>query len=329
MKRIISLALSALLIISVFAGCGSKSLYYKDDMSKYMSIGEYSNVVDKTSSDYSYAAESFYENTFGDNLKVKITEGNVESGDIANIDYKGLLDGVAFQGGTATGYDLEIGSGNFIDGFESGLIGAVIGETTNLNLTFPEEYHSEDLAGKAVVFEVKVNYVTKKNVPTEENITRYGFSSLADYEKKLEEYASAVCLFYSIYRTAVFDSYPKKEENLLYNYLVNYYEEACAQNNMTMNDLALSNSMTEEELYDYLKEYEVRGEMEFYMVAYYILQENDAKVTKEEVEAKKTELTNMYEQPLEDIGYNDINIQQAVAYEKALDILKGQVEIKK
>ena len=86
-------------------------------------------------------------------------------GDTVNIDYKGLLDGEAFDGGTAEDYDLELGSGSFIDGFEDGLVGTKKGEQKSLNLTFPEEYHSEELAGKDVVFEVTVNAVKERVVP--------------------------------------------------------------------------------------------------------------------------------------------------------------------
>lgn len=91
----------------------------------------------------------------------EITEGTVEEGDIANIDYEGKKDGVAFDGGTAEGFDLTIGSGTFIEGFEEGLIGVAIGDTVDLNLTFPENYGSEDLAGQDVVFTVKVNSVSR------------------------------------------------------------------------------------------------------------------------------------------------------------------------
>ena len=80
--------------------------------------------------------------------------------------YKGLLDGEAFEGGTAEGYDLTLGSGSFIDGFEDGLVGAVKGDQKDLNLTFPDSYpNNPDLAGKAVVFEVTVNAVKERSVP--------------------------------------------------------------------------------------------------------------------------------------------------------------------
>lgn len=88
-----------------------------------------------------------------------------KDGDTVNIDYVGTKDGVAFDGGTAEGYDLTLGSGTFIDGFESGLIGAKKGETRTLHLTFPENYGSEELAGQAVEFEVTVNAVQERTVP--------------------------------------------------------------------------------------------------------------------------------------------------------------------
>lgn len=90
-------------------------------------------------------------------------EDAAKDGDTVNIDYVGKKDGVAFDGGTASGYDLVLGSQSFIDGFEDGLIGAKKGETRELNLTFPENYGNEELAGADVVFEVTVNDV--KRVP--------------------------------------------------------------------------------------------------------------------------------------------------------------------
>ncbi len=82
-----------------------------------------------------------------------------EMGDIANIDYAGYKDGEAFAGGTANGHDLELGSGQFIPGFEEGVVGMEIGEQRDIPLTFPEEYHSEDLAGQEVVFKVTLNSI--------------------------------------------------------------------------------------------------------------------------------------------------------------------------
>lgn len=89
----------------------------------------------------------------------QITDRPVENLDLVNIDYTGKKDGVAFEGGTAQGAALLIGSGQFIAGFEEGLIGVMPGETVDLNLTFPEYYQPQELAGQEVVFTVTVNYI--------------------------------------------------------------------------------------------------------------------------------------------------------------------------
>jgi trigger factor len=100
------------------------------------------------------------------------------SGDKVNIDYTGRRDGTAFDGGSATGSDLVLGSGRMIPGFESGIEGMVAGETRELKLRFPEEYHAEDLRGAEVVFEVTLNSVAGKELPelSEEFFARFGVS---------------------------------------------------------------------------------------------------------------------------------------------------------
>ena len=89
----------------------------------------------------------------------------VETGDTVNLDYAGTVDGVAFDGGTAQGQTLEIGSGRFIPGFEEQMVGMQIGEEKDLNVKFPEEYHAENLKGKDAVFHVKVNGIQTKVKP--------------------------------------------------------------------------------------------------------------------------------------------------------------------
>ena len=92
-------------------------------------------------------------------------DGAAEKGDTVNIDYEGFKDGVAFEGGKAENYNLELGSGSFIPGFEDQLVGVKAGDEKELNLKFPEDYHADDLAGQDVVFKVKVNDVRTKVLP--------------------------------------------------------------------------------------------------------------------------------------------------------------------
>ena len=94
-----------------------------------------------------------------------IKEGKVQNGDIAVIDYEGSVDGVAFEGGKAENYPLTIGSGTFIPGFEEQVIGMEKGETKDIKVTFPEEYHAEDLKGKEAVFKVTVSEIKEIKIP--------------------------------------------------------------------------------------------------------------------------------------------------------------------
>lgn len=111
-------------------------------------------------------------------------DGKVENGNIAIIDFKGLKDGVAFVGGTAENYELEIGSNTFIPGFEKGIIGMKKGEEKDLNLTFPKDYASEELRGQKVVFKVKVNEIKERIVP---ELNKEFFEDLAMPEVNNEE----------------------------------------------------------------------------------------------------------------------------------------------
>ena len=119
-------------------------------------------------------------------------DGAVEEGDTAVIDFEGFKDGVAFDGGKGENYSLEIGSHTFIPGFEEGIIGMKKGEEKDLTLTFPEEYQEESLAGKEVIFKVKVNEIKAKEVPTLdenffEDLGMEDVKTKEDLEKKMKE----------------------------------------------------------------------------------------------------------------------------------------------
>ncbi len=97
--------------------------------------------------------------------ETEITDAPAEMGNSVKIDFEGFLNGVAFEGGKGNDYNLKLGSGSFIPGFEEQVAGHVIGEEFDVNVTFPEEYHAAELAGKAVVFKVTVKAITKIELP--------------------------------------------------------------------------------------------------------------------------------------------------------------------
>ena len=203
--------LAAVLSVAMLAGCGAKdtgettgstsqgttdSVVLKDlDVDKYVTLGEYKGLevsVDTVEVDEdewnTLVNNVYYGNITADNGG--IVDRAVETGDTVNIDYEGKKDGVAFEGGTAQGYDLTIGSGQFIAGFEDGLIGVMPGETVDLNLTFPEGYKSEELAGQAVVFTVTVNYIqpAQDGELNDEIISNFGIDGVTN-EEELRQYA--------------------------------------------------------------------------------------------------------------------------------------------
>ncbi|MFI3238115.1 MAG: trigger factor [Lachnospiraceae bacterium] len=97
--------------------------------------------------------------------EITVEDRAVEAGDITCIDFEGFVDGIAFEGGKGTDFDLTIGSGSFIPGFEDQLIGAAIGAEVDVNVSFPEEYHAEDLAGKPALFKCVVKSIKVKELP--------------------------------------------------------------------------------------------------------------------------------------------------------------------
>ena len=141
----------------------------------------------------------------------KKTSGKVKDGDVANIDYEGKIDGKTFDGGSATGYDLTIGSGSFIDGFEKGLIGKEIGKTVTLNLKFPSDYtdstgKKSEYAGKKVVFTVKINSATETTKATindkliQDKVSEYtGAKTVEEYKKWLKSYIRSSKIFDAVW----------------------------------------------------------------------------------------------------------------------------------
>ncbi len=170
MKRAAVYFGAALLATVFLAGCekSGEDKLSKIDAKKYVTLGEYKG-LEVTINDTT-VSEGEVDEAVNSALSAKattepVTNRAVENTDTVNIDYVGKKDGVAFDGGTASGYNLTIGSHSFIDGFEDGLIGAKIGEKRTLNLTFPENYSSAELAGKDVTFDVTINSISANVVP--------------------------------------------------------------------------------------------------------------------------------------------------------------------
>jgi len=142
------------------------------------------------------AVESEFERVRARDARIiNVEDRPAQNGDTAVFDFAGYVDDVAFEGGTAENYSLELGSGQFIPGFEEQMVGHNAGEEFDVNVTFPEEYHAEELKGKPAVFKIKLHSLTAKELPEadDEYAKDKDFDTLADYKadirKHLEEHA--------------------------------------------------------------------------------------------------------------------------------------------
>ena len=182
-KKVVAFTLAMSMSAMLLAGCQSKEL-----SNKYATITSYKGVeVDKIDkpevSDDDVDAQ--IQSTMIDHIADITEQRAAKEGDKAIIDFVGKKDGEAFQGGTSSNYALELGSNTFIDGFEDGIIGHTPGETFDLNLTFPENYQSTDLAGQEVVFTVTLNGFLPE---LSDDIVKI----LADKSETVEEYKKEV-----------------------------------------------------------------------------------------------------------------------------------------
>lgn len=182
-------------MMSSLTACGKEKAEGLDaiDPDEYVTMGNYKN-LEVTVDHYDFTDDDlkkyidqdleYYVSSY-DLYEYEVTDRQtVSMNDVVNIDYQGKKDGVAFDGGTAQGAHLEIGSGQFIDGFEDGLVGVNVGETVELNLTFPENY-TDELAGQEVVFTVSVNSIDEPKLPEydEEFFASFGIEGVTNYDE--------------------------------------------------------------------------------------------------------------------------------------------------
>lgn len=215
MKKCMAGFAAVLLSVSLLAGCGKSTVTNKDlhkmKVDKYVTLGSYEDLnvsvapaeVDEARQEELLLAV-YQRAVTAENGG--ITDRAVETGDTIILDYEGKKDGIAFEGGSAQGASLGIGSGSFIEGFEEGLVGVMPGETVDLDLTFPEGYrNNSELAGQDVVFTVTVRYILPdagamedsvvaemgiEDVKTVEALRAYVYDYLMDSAE--EEYLYAV-----------------------------------------------------------------------------------------------------------------------------------------
>lgn len=219
--------------------------YTAADLSQYVSLCDYTKLTVKiekfleiTDEDVDVTVESMLESA----ATLEVVDRAAENGDTLDISFVGYVDGEAFEGGTADNYSLVLGSNTFIDGFESGLVGAKAGDAVTLNLTFPEEYH-EELAGKDVVFEVTVNSVSATVIPELTNEFIAANTDFATVEEFLavvrvdletanvEKYEQSrrAAAWSAFVNNCRFTAIPAEQVDYYFNYFSSYYANMANQ----------------------------------------------------------------------------------------------------
>ncbi|MEC9484251.1 MAG: trigger factor [Candidatus Izemoplasma sp.] len=270
-------------------------------------------------------------------------DGEVEEGDTAIFDFEGFVDGEAFEGGKAENYELKIGSGQFIPGFEEGMKGMKPGEERDVNVTFPENYQAENLKGKDAVFKVKLHEIKETETPelTEDfvkELDREGIDSVealkADTRQKLEDQleeknknARIDFAVAEATNNATFDL-PKEMVENEKNRLVDNVKQQAKQYNLELEQYLQFSGISKED-FDKNMMKDAEKSVSYNLVVEAIGNAEGIKASDEEVETKYEELANQYNMGVEQIkaAVNDDAVKHEVVYRKTIDFLVENLDI--
>ncbi len=266
-----------------------------------------------------------------------VTDRKTEDGDTVMLDFDGSVDGEHFDGGKAENFELKLGSGQFIPGFEEQLVGKDAGEAVDVHVTFPEDYHAEDLAGKEALFECKINEIKKENLP-EIN----------------DEFASDVSEFETLdeYKKSIREKIQKQDDETADRIM----RDSMVQKLTEVNDVDVPAAMVESEIDNMLQEMQQQLSMQGLSLDQYmkftgmdasalreqarmdaqkrvelrillkaIVKQENIEATEEDIEKELTAFAEQYGQPVEDVkkmlGDNVRYFEEDVKSKKAIDMM--------
>ena len=303
---------------------GENRLVSVKDVSKYVTIGEYKGLeLTRTSqpvTDDDVQAEINY-NLEDNGSEVK--DGTVENGDTVTINFTGTIDGKEFDGGSAEDYELVVGDGEMIDGFEDGIVGMKSGETKELDLTFPDVYYEESVAGKAVVFKVTLQKFTRPAELTDEWVAEN-----TEY-KTVDEYRAAVktqledtavqTADYELYSDAwnevqaasEIKDYPKEDVDAAKKSYQELNEKYVKDAGMEMADFLESQGMSEEDYESECQQY-AESKVEQNLIVQGIMDAEGLSIDDEETQKLKDDLIKEYgfasiDEMIETYGEQEVN----------------------
>ena len=276
---------------------------------------------------------------------VTVTDRAAAEGDTAMIDYEGFCDGVAFDGGKAENHGLVLGSHSFIDTFEDQIIGHVAGDEFDVNVTFPEQYHADELAGKPAVFKVKVNEIKTKELPElndefAQDVSE--FDTLAEYredvKKRLEADKEAEAkrakedeAIAKIIEKSEMEI-PEAMIDTQCEQMLNDFAQRIMQSGLTMEQYMQFSGMTLDKLKDQVRP-EAETRIKSSLVLEQIVKEENIEISDEEVDAQLEKMAAMYGMEVEKLreymgDAEKTSIKRDLAVEKAIELIMDNVKEK-
>lgn len=315
-----------------------------DDLSKYMTLGEYKGlettktVYEVTEEDVDYQIESTLSYA-----AEPVTDRPIQEGDIANIDYVGTMDGVEFEGGAGSNFDLTIGSQTFIEGFEEGLIGASAGDKVDVNVVFPDPYlNNPDYSGKPAVFHVTVNTIYAVPELTDEWVQENTDSATVDeYRAKVKDaiaanngeqadYEVKTALFEQVMANCEFIEYPQELMDAEVEAYKNQIEAVYAVSaGMTLDDFITAQGMTVEE-FESICQQGAQVRLQQKMIIQGIMDAEGLEITQGEYESLLGEYATFY--GFEDVDsmiatYGEDMIKFNILWDKTCELLMDHAVI--
>ncbi len=276
---------------------------------------------------------------------ITVEDRAVENGDITVIDFDGFADGVAFPGGKGENYELEIGSGSFIPGFEEQLVGAKTGDEIDVKVTFPEKYHAEDLAGKDATFKVKVHEIKTREYPELDDDFASEvseFETLDEYKKSIREKLEKAAEEKAKTETenAVVDKaveassvdIPDAMIEAQIDRMVNDFAQRLSYQGMNLDMYLQYTGSTMEAFREGFKE-QAEKQVRTSLIVEAIAKEEGIEATQEEIDEKIAEMGKMYNMETEKLKEllrpEDLEgISKEIAFVKAIDLLVDKASIK-
>lgn len=262
--------------------------------------------------------------------------GKTEIGDIVNINFDGYVDEKQFEGGKADNYDLELGSGTFIPGFEEQLVGKQINDEVEVMVKFPENYHAENLKGKDAIFKCKINSIKNKKIPSlnEEFIKKHGFKTIEDFKVAIKNSLEQENYFENVnqYTTKICDYFADNceleiSDELIekrVNEIISYYEKSMAQYGVTIESYL---EMTKTNLDDFKNKLkpEAKKSLVIDQMFEYIEKQENIAISNEELNdylLKLQQYYNFTDEQIKDLKNNKIeDIKKEIIREKTTNFL--------